>query len=168
MSGTTATPTSPAAVADLEAILAEPGPLTVAGVACTVRRIRTREALALLRLVAPALGTLTSLPFDDVTSATQVLSGALLAAAANEPDEFLAFVQIIVDPVDPADRETVLRELLNPDLDTLVAVADVLVAQEAADIVGLVGKVRALAERAKTTVTVPTGGPTGPGPAAST
>lgn len=159
----------PAPVVDLEAIIAEPGPLTIAGIECTVRRIRTREALALLRLVAPALSELQSVALDDVAQATKVLGGALLAAAANWPDEFLAFVQTIVDPVDPDRRNALLVELSNPDLDALLGVADTLVAQEAADIVGLVGKVQALAARARTTTaTTPTDGPAAPGLAPST
>jgi len=134
---------------DADAILADPWPLRVGGIACTVKRIRTREALALLRLVAPALGALQELRVDDVAEAAQILGGALIAAAAGNPDEFLAFVQQVVDPVDPVDRNALLVELANPDLDVLFGVADVLVAQEAAEVVGLVGKVRALAARAK-------------------
>lgn len=137
---------------DLVALLAEPGSVTVAGIRCEVRRIQVRELLEMAKLISPALSAIADLQFDDADSAAPIIAGALLASFSLDPDGLLGFAKLLVRPIDPVDSEPLARELDNPSLDSLRAIVGVVVEQEAADVVGLMGKAQQVIEWAATLV----------------
>lgn len=132
--------------ADLETILPPDGePLQIAGVPCRVRRIRTRELLAFLRVIIAGAGQ--SLPeaqrmIKDGEPADEVLVALAMQSVPIAGDEAIAFVQVIVEPLDEKKAAKVTAALVNPEIDTLWDVIERVIVQEKDEIETLVGKAR--------------------------
>lgn len=136
---------------DLTVILPGGGEVTVNGVPCIVRRLKTREFLALLRVLTaglgPALGEI-SIDFTDKETVGRDLSALMLLAVPNAADEFAEFLMAIVDAKDPAQsRETALYLKDNPELDVLLEVFEKVAEQEKEDLAALGGKTQAMWSR---------------------
>jgi len=124
-------------VDELEALMPDGASITVAGVECRVRRIRTRELLRLIRIMTEGLGgRLALLDFGSAESDEDLASkvvAALVSAIPYAEDELIGFVQTVVEPrsSDVSDVKLVASELQNPDVGTLVRVLTAVVEQEA-------------------------------------
>lgn len=136
---------------DIEVILPIPGEVTINGLACTVRRLKTREFLALLRVVTsglgPALGEV-DIDFTDGESFGRDMSALMLLAIPNAVDEFALFLTQIVEPKDKGRAGEVSAYLAdNPDLDVLLDVFEKVAEQEKDDLAVLAGKTQAIWKR---------------------
>lgn len=140
---------------DLEVILGVPGELTIAGIDCYVKRIKTREFFELMGVITTGMGgNIAQLGFDTDNQQEfgAQLVAALFVSLPNAVDPFLRLVRNIVKPQDDQDARE-LREILeNPELEDMMAIADCVIAQEQDSLWELVGKARAYAGRWKTTV----------------
>jgi hypothetical protein len=73
---------------------------------------------------------------------------ALLVLAIPEAfEEFIAFVRIVVVADDPKQQGDLLQALENPEIDVLIAIAEVVVEQEVDDLESLMGKAQAAGTR---------------------
>lgn len=165
MSGTTAVddvdeqPTEPDDTADdLGALLAEPDPMTIAGVPCQVRRIKTREFLALVRVLMDGLGPGAFGLMDGMREATdstdlaERMTAAFMLAAPRAPDAVVNLVRALVEPTLSTRRrpESMLafeREMSDPDIDVVLDVVEHVVHQEGEALWSLLGKAREQVER---------------------
>lgn len=136
---------------DLEAILPTPFQVKVDGMNCRVRRLKTREFLALVQVLTsglgPALGNV-KLDFSDDETIARDLSALMLLAIPNAVDEFVFFLTSVVEPVQDADRGKVATYLQdNPDLDVMMEIFEGIAVQEKDDLVVLAGKAQAMWSR---------------------
>lgn len=143
---------------DVEAIAPTDGrvTLTIDGdpVACRVRRLKTREFLALLRVITNGLGPMlgqVSIDLSDEEAVQRDLSALLLLALPNAVDEFVEFLRTVVEPVDKRRTATVAAYLIeNPEIDDLIPVFEQIATQEKDDLIVLAGKAQAMWSRLKT------------------
>jgi hypothetical protein len=137
------------AVVDLDPIIPETGMVTVDGIRCRVRRMKTREVFALARVLGNGLGMAVldaDLDMDDPSTLRAQVMGILLIAVPNVPDEVIGFVREVLEPVD-ADRKGDLRVALsNPEFDVLLETLSVVLDQEQGSLVEWLGKATALAK----------------------
>lgn len=148
---------SPAAN-DLDIILPPEGEVDVAGVPCTVRRLKTREIILVLRIFSTAFGSAMSEVLGDLQGAGQtkdevsekVMAMALMAIP-EAGDDFVRLMQVLVEPKDrklPQEEDAAFRaEMANPDIDITLRVVEVVVAQERDEFRELLGKVTAMGKR---------------------
>jgi hypothetical protein len=130
---------------DVAEILAEPHTITVVGVECELRRLRTREFLALTRVITGGLGARLGLlmeSFDseaDPAEQAGQMAAILVNAIPEAPDQMIDFMRLMVTPKegDPAAYRTVNEAMQNPDLDLMVEVITGIVDAEADNLVGL-------------------------------
>ena len=138
---------------DLEVILPVGGIVEVAGIEARVRRLKSREFLALIRVVTtgmgPAIGKISLTP-DDPEALQGELIGLFLVAVPNAIDEFAEFLMSIVEAVKPSEQALLLKEMVNPDADVLLDILTVLAEQEKDDLSMLAGKARAAIARIQT------------------
>lgn len=119
----------------------------IEGIDVRVGRLRTREMLSLLGILTKGLGDhIGQLDFDsdDENEFGAKMIGLMLVAIPEAQDEFIDFVQRIVVPVDKSDQTKLYKLLDNPELETLMDVAERVVAQEKGELSQLVGKARAM------------------------
>lgn len=131
---------------DLDIILPVDGVIVVAGVHATVRRLKTREFLSLMRVLTNGLGPgLAEVKFstDDKDAMQQEMMALFMLAIPNAIEDFGLFMLQIVDPVDEKDAPVLMREMENPDPDVLIDILVVLSEQEKDDLFALLGKGRA-------------------------
>ena len=138
--------------ADLDVILPEAGPLTIGDIECRVSRLKSRELLALLRVMTAGLGgslrdVMPEIDTDDPSAMQTEIMVLLVLAIPNAVEEFLQFLRVVVSPVDEKRTADLLKHLDNPDPDVLIEVAAVVVEQEIDDLASLVGKARAALAR---------------------
>lgn len=147
MSSSTSKPQKP----DVEVIVPEAGEVTIEGVTCNVRRLRTREFLALMKVLTRGLGSGLSevrLDFSDGDAVARDLSALMLLAIPNAFGEFCLFLTTIVEPTDETKRGVIVQYLNdNPDLDVLLAVFEKVAVQEKDDLSALAGKAQAMWSR---------------------
>jgi hypothetical protein len=136
---------------DLEVIAPPEGTVDVAGVTCTVRRIRTRELMMLARVLTAGLGDhldLLSLGSEgeDDDSWQERGTALLLMAIPDAHEEVLELLRVLVVPrqkiVDEEVRNLFAKEMANPDPGVVMEVFAVLVAQEKDTFPALLGKAR--------------------------
>jgi len=135
---------------DLETIFPEATTLTVGGFPARVRRFKTREVLLLVRIVTVGFGEgITSLDFstDDADQLKADILAVITLALPNAIDETIALLTTIVEPEVEANEGAVRAAMVNPELDVMVDVVDIVMDQEMEDWLGLVGKVRRMAAR---------------------
>ena len=132
---------------DIEEIVPIVGELTVKGVPCTIRRIKTLEFIALIRVLTTGLGGSLGqvrLDFQNEETITQDLSALMLLAIPNATEEFSMLLRQMVEPKDEQQRAIVAGYLMdNPDLDALIDIFEVIATQEKDDMKVLAGKLQA-------------------------
>jgi hypothetical protein len=135
---------------DVDVILPTPGTCQVAGIDVTVNRLKTRELLALLKILTsglgPALGTV-RLDFSSPETVQSDLIGLMLLAMPNAVQETVLFLLTIVQPKSPDDRKALNQALDNPDPADLIDVFEAMASQEAGDLTSLAGKAQAMWSR---------------------
>lgn len=136
---------------DLDVIVPAAGHVTIIGVDCTVRRLKTREFLRLVQVITagmgPALGQI-HLDLSDPESVQEDLLAVMLIAIPNAVEEFTLFLREVVDPVDRAQQGAIATYLTdNPDPAVLLDVFEVVATQEQDDLVALAGKAQAMWSR---------------------
>lgn len=135
---------------DLEAITPDPQHLTIAGLACRVRPLRTRELMMVLGIVTKGVGTdavaaLAGQSDRDDDSFGALLGGALLSGMAGAADEVIALVRALVEPVHAGDQPKLDKAMANPDPDVTLDVVAAVAVAERDNLSALVGKARQLA-----------------------
>lgn len=119
-------------------------------VECRVKRLKAREMLALLRVITRGFGgSIASIMIDaeDPDAMQGQILGLMMVAIPESIDEFVDFVQIIVEPADGSDARRLKKALDNPEPEVVMAVAEIIAFQEKDDLVALVGKARAALAR---------------------
>lgn len=126
-------------------IIQEPVPgITISGVECQTKRLKTREFLKLMRIITDGMGgrlALMALSTDEEDE--QLLAGQMLGALLNSipyaEDAVIGFVQAMVEPVsdNPKDMKVVRSALENPEMEDLVAVITHIIDQEISELVSL-------------------------------
>jgi hypothetical protein len=141
-------------VEDLEPIVPSVENVTIAGVPCRIRRLKTREFLALVNVLTSGLGASlqeVSIDFTDEESIGSDLSALMLLAIPNAVDEFAMFLRAVVEPKDEKDAAKVATYLIdNPDVDDLLLIFEAIVTQEKDDLAVLAGKAQAMWKRIAT------------------
>lgn len=134
---------------DLETIAPEESEVVVDGVRCRVKRLRTREVLTIVRVLTRGIGPgVQDLDFTGPRDqVAQELAGALIVAVPESPDEFLQFVSDVVEPIDESNLKPFQEAIRNPELETLLEVAEAVAVQEADNLKSLMGKATAMANR---------------------
>jgi len=130
---------------DLNVIVPPVEKVVVAGHECRIRRLKTLEVMALLRVVTAGMGeNIGSIKLEGKTEEFgPQLAGLLLVSVPAAPREMIALIRAVVEPIDQLDdkqRAAFDKELGNPELETLMAVALTIAAQEKDDIGALLGK----------------------------
>lgn len=132
---------------DIDAIVPDEAPIVVNGIRCKVRRIKTLEFIALIRVLTAGLGSAlgdVKLDFSSEETITQDLSALMLLAIPNATEEFALLLRQMVEPIDEGDRAAVATYLLdNPDLDVLIDIFELIATQEKDDLSVLAGKLQA-------------------------
>lgn len=134
---------------DAELILPDPGgKIVIAGKDCRVKRFRTRELLAFIRVLLRGIGP----DLNEVAKAVDTkdrkqmeadLLGIMVVALPNAFDEFVDFLGTVVEPVDPDDARAVRQEMANPEPAAAIDVLGLIVHQERDELKELWGKARA-------------------------
>lgn len=136
---------------DLEAIVPEEMTVVVNGIECRVKRLKTREFLALMRVLTAGLGPNISqvdLDFTDGETVARDLSALMMLALPGATEEFALFLGNVVEPVDSGKNVQVFQYLNdNPDVDVLIDVFEAVATQERDDLAGLAGKAQAMWKR---------------------
>lgn len=131
---------------DLDPILPTPSSITIDGMPAVVRRLKSREFLALMRVLTRGIGPgIRDLHWNaDDADELQGQMVALFAMALPEAtDEFIDFARIVVEAKNRTDEVALKTYMTNPDLDVLIDVLTVIAEQEKDDLRALVGKARA-------------------------
>lgn len=134
-------------VVDLDEILPEITPtFEIEGRLVRVKRLKAREFLGLVRVLTrglgPNVGMLAGIDWDDQSGAIQQLLGVAVVAIPNALEEFIDFIQTVVEPVHESDRGVVFAELANPEIDVVFSVFERVAIQEMDDLKGLLGKAK--------------------------
>lgn len=137
----------------LDAELIVPGPgdeISVEGIPARVKRLRSREIFALLRVLTTAMGpALTQLQLDgeDEDELQGQIMALFLMAVPAATSEFTDFVAQVVEPIDRADGVELAKKMQNPDPGVLIEVLELVAVQEKDDWRVLWGKVQAAISR---------------------
>lgn len=134
---------------DLEVILPDLSePVTLGGIQARVRRLKTREFAALLKIITTGLGgALSTIRVDLASPATAARDfGALLMLAVpNAIEEMINFLAVVCEPVDENDRPALAKYLRdNPDIEDLMVVVERVAEQERDEIRMLGGKAQSM------------------------
>jgi hypothetical protein len=136
---------------DLEVIVPDAAALTVNGIECTVRRLKTREFLALMRVLTAGLGAglgQVKLDFEDQEQMSADIAALVMLAIPQATEEFIQFVAMIVDAKDGSQTGAVKQYLADdPPMDVLLDVFEIVATQEHEDLASLVGKAQAMWSR---------------------
>lgn len=130
---------------DLEAILPNHGKLQIEGISCSVRRLKSREFLQLVRVLTTGLGA--GMQDIDLSGSEADMQGKMIAmfvmAIPEAHEEFGDFVFSVVDADDKTKNNDLRKALENPEIEVLLDVITIVAAQEAGDFRSLVGKMKA-------------------------
>lgn len=133
---------------DIEAIVPDVMTLTVDGVECKVNRLKTKEFLALMRVLTAGLGpglSQVDLDFSDGETVARDMSALMMLAVPNATAEFAVFLASVVEPIDGGQKGHVGKYLHdNPDLDVMIDVFEAVAVQEKDDLAALAGKLQAV------------------------
>ena len=144
---------------DLEEILPSEEELTIEGMPVVVKRLKSREFFALLKIITNGLGqniSQFSLSMDDEEEMKSTVVAMAVLAIPNALEEFVDFMREIVAAKHVIDQHKVYAALENPEIEDSINVITVIIAQEAGDFVSLVGKAKAAFARIPS-VSRPTG-----------
>lgn len=136
---------------DFDVIVPPVGNVVVAGHECRVRRLKTLEVMALLRVVTAGIGDgIGSMDFSgDREAMGPQLVALLVMSIPAAPQEMVTFVRRVVEPagdLTEAQRKTFDAELGNPELEVLMSIVGKIVEQEKDDMSELLGKVEGMAK----------------------
>jgi hypothetical protein len=135
---------------DLDVILPQGGLTTVGGFKVRVRRLKTREFLALMRVITnglgPGLGGM-KLDTDDQEQMKADLVALVVTALPNAAEEFVEFLNVVIEPESTGERAGVALAMQNPDPMEALDLIGVVVEQEIPDLAVLAGKARAWISR---------------------
>lgn len=136
---------------DLEGIVPGEIRVTLNGIECRVKRLKTREFLALMRVLTnglgPGLGQV-DLDFTDGETVARDLSALMMIALPSAVEEFTLFLADVAVPVNPEKNAAVKKYLHdNPEIDELIDVFEAVATQERDDLAGLAGKAQAMWKR---------------------
>jgi hypothetical protein len=117
---------------DSEVILPDTQSVTIQGIEAEVRRLRTREFLALMKVLLRGVGgdLIDIFGEEDQEKLQGRLVGAMLVAIPNATNEFVMFLQAVVVAKDQKQRKQLMDYLENPELSDLLDVARVIIEQE--------------------------------------
>jgi hypothetical protein len=139
---------------DLDEIVPDVVEIDVDGIPCRVRRLKTREFLALMRVLTSGLGgglSEVKLDFTDSDAVGRDLSALMLLALPNAFEEFTQFLTLVVEPKDGRKTAAVRKALDdNPDPAVLLDVFEAIAVQEKHDLAALAGKAQAMWARVAT------------------
>jgi hypothetical protein len=145
---------------DVEVIVPPTGKVMVDGHDCRVRRLKTREFLALVNVLTTGLGGALSdvtIDLSDEEGVARDLSALIVLAVPRATDEFTVFLRQIVEPVDDRHRAAVATYLLdNPDVEVMLDIFEIVASQEKDDLSVLAGKAQAMWKRVAALYTRPT------------
>lgn len=140
--------------ADLQSLIPQlPGTVTVAGVECTVNRVRTRELMLLARVLTRGIGeNLQMVDFESDDAEAQIM-GLLVVAIPEAGEEVVDLIRVLVRPLEKLPDQDPRaagfhEEMQNPDVDTTLDTLAVLVRQEMETFPLLLGKFRVLFDMA--------------------
>lgn len=121
--------------ADADVILPEPTPIVVGDIKCEVRRLKTREFLALMKVLLRGVGSGLIGVFQEEDEQVMMgrLTGAILVAIPEAEDEFIEFVKKIVVAQDGRQQKKLSEYLDNPEIDEMMEIARVIIENEAQD-----------------------------------
>lgn len=140
------------AAGDVDVLYPAPGEtLEIGGIDCRIRRIKTRELLHLMRILTVGLGpalTTVRLDFSSSETVQQDMMGLLILALPNATDETFVFLAGMVEAVNGSEQGSIGAYMHdNPEPDELIDIFEVLLRQEAPELVGLAGKAQAMWSR---------------------
>jgi uncharacterized protein DUF6631 len=127
---------------DLQDLVPTEGTVTIAGVECTVRRIKLRELMLAARVLTAGMRDgLAAVEFEEMDG--QAWIALLVAAIPEAHEELIDLIDAIVQPPDQVDADDLQRlrtELQNPEPETLLDLLPVVVEQERETFLALLGK----------------------------
>lgn len=147
---------------DVEALTAEPNVITLtSGSVVRVQRLKTRQLLRLLKIfTAGAADALGSLEFDreDTEGFAQQLLALIVLSIPEAEDETIEFIQALIlparfeeNPKTKAAKEAnqkliddLYNETVNPEIEDLISIFEVVFRAEAEDMIALGKRVGAL------------------------
>ena len=132
-------------VKDIEAILPDAQDYEIDGIPARVKRLKSREFLALLRVLTNGAGAhFGSMDLSgDAEEVGAKIAGLAIMAIPNAAEEFTDLLTLVVEAKDRARSGDLAKALQNPDIDVLIDVITIIAEQEKDDIASLVGKARA-------------------------
>lgn len=142
---------APNASKDLDVIDPDPtDTIDVEGIQSRVRRLRSREFFALMRVLTAGLGqNLSNIKID--TENPDQMTGDIVAlfilAVPEATNEFADFCAIVVEAVDPKEQQDLYKRMENPDPGVLIDVLERIATQEKDDLFTLWGKAQAALSR---------------------
>lgn len=137
-------------VADIDTIVPDKPPLVIDGVQCRIRPMKTREFLALMKVLTSGLGGALAQVRIDLTSQETVardMAALLMLAIPNATEEFMVFLTAVCEPVsdDPKVKAQVARYFHDdPDLDVMMVVFEYVIEANKDDLPALAGKAQAM------------------------
>ena len=131
---------------DLNVIVPEKGGVvTIDGVNYRVKRIKLIELASFMRVVSTGVGPAmmqAGALFDNEDDVGGQIAGMTIVALPNAVEEFIAFLNTVLVPVD----ETQDAAIVNPDPEAVLDVVALMVEQEKDDWQALAGKARKMWE----------------------
>lgn len=120
---------------DEDVILPETQEIEIKGIRAEVRRLKTREFLALMKVLLRGIGgdLVTIFQETDEKKLQGKLVGALLVAIPEAEHEFMMFLQKVVVAVDQKERKALMGHLDNPEIGEMLEIARVIIEQEVDD-----------------------------------
>lgn len=136
-------------IVDIDAIAPDAsGKFVVGTFEVRVRRLKTREFLALMKVLTSGLGgglAQVRIDFSTPEHTANDFAALMLLAVPNAVEEFAVFLATVVEPVNPDERAAVARYLHdNPELDEMLSIFEAIAVQEREDLSMLAGKAQAM------------------------
>lgn len=151
---------------EIAEILQTPKQITISGIPCLLKRLRTREFLKLMNILTAGMGgrVVTAVMVGE-TEADLVgrMGAALLNAVPAAADETLDFIRSMVEPAQEkaAHYKALQSALDNPDLDIMFEILTGVLEQEASELVKLGKATKAWWQTASAKQIFQTGGKNG-------
>ena len=139
--------------ADLSVIIPPEVRLTVDGIPIKVKRLRSREVLALARVISSGLGDIPlamALDWNDRDDIKGKLVGMLLVAIPLAAEEAFDFYRGVVTSVEAGRADELADAMTNPDIGDLLDITEAMFDQEGPALLDLVGKAQRLAGKVGT------------------
>jgi hypothetical protein len=142
---------SAAAVPDADVIVPTTERITIDGIEARVRRVKTRELLAIMNVMVSGLGqnmVNVRLSVNDAEALVGEVIGLMMLALPRASGEFITFLAGMVEAVDKREQADLMSYMQdNPDPEVLLDLFERIASQEREDFVSLVGKAQAMWSR---------------------